>query len=356
MKKASIIISVDNNFALIDNFFKLLYSCIEKENYEIIVVNDCCVDYKTIQYLTALKKQLLIDTLITLNKKHGFGKANNIGVKKSTTDCLIFINTDIIINSNIIDKLTEIFYEKKYVCFQPLLIYPQTQKIQSAGHIFGTFFNRHALENNTIDVINIQNPIKRQALTLAFCVIDKKVFWEAGGFNEYYYNGYEGIETILKINQKHLCFLIPYLQAYHIRSVAVKNTIFDEEQKIPYFWCRCNNIIKNDFALFIQQYIPKICFKKHYLALQMTSFDLITEAKKAGINITDTMLLIQNGSIELFSILPFSFLSTPTPLLFLCNNFIQLKNNLLWINLRKGQHDLVIDSNGNVKLLSEIIR
>jgi GT2 family glycosyltransferase len=355
MKRASIIISVDNSFAIIDNFFQTLYSFINKEIYEIIVVDDYCTDFQTIQYLKILKEKSLIDILITLDKKCGFGKANNIGVKNSTTNCLIFMNTDIIINNDIIDKLVDIYYEKKWGCFQPLLLYPQNQKIQSAGHLFGTFFNRHALENNTPDILNDQLSIKRQALTLAFCVIDKKIFWEAGGFNEFYYNGYEGIETILKINQKHICVLIPYLTAYHVRSVAVSKTVFDEEQKIPYFWCRCNDMIKNDFVTFIQQFLPETAYAKHYMALQMTSFDLVTEVTKAGIHISESISLIQNGPIELFSLLPFSFLHTPTPLLFLCDNFTQLKNNLLWIQLRKGPYDLIVDSNGNVKILDSLL-
>lgn len=356
MKKASIIISVDNSFAIIDNFFQTLYSFISKQTYEIIVVNDCCTDCQTVMYLEQLREKSLIDILITLKRKHGFGKANNIGVKNSTTECLIFMNTDIIIDNNVIDKLTNIYYEKKWGCFQPLLLYPQNQKIQSAGHLFGTFFNRHALENNTPDILNNQHFIKRQALTLAFCVIDKKIFWEVGGFNEFYYNGYEGIETILKISQKYDCMLIPYLYAYHVRSVAVKKTIFDEEQKIPYFWCKCNNIIENDFITFIQQFIPQKCYKRYYLALQMTSFDLVEEVKSAGLHIADSILFIQNGPIELFSLLPSSFLHTPTPLLFLCDNFTQLKNNLLWIKLRKAQYDLVIDSNGNVKFLTDLAK
>lgn len=355
MKKASIIISVDNNFALLSNFFQMLYCYINKDFFEIIVIDDYCLDAESINYLKDLKNKNFIDTLIILKRKNGFGKANNIGVKHATTDCLIFMNTDIIIDTNILDKLVEIYYEKKWVCFQPLLLYPQNKKIQSAGHLFGTFFNRHALENNNPNVLDNFQPIKRQALTLAFCVIDKKIFTQYGGFNEFYYNGYEGIELILKISQKHDCVLIPYLYAYHIRSVAVKKATFDEEQKIPYFWCKCNNMIKNDYVTFIKHFIPKDAYTKQYMALQMTSFNLVTEVKKAGLNVTDNILLIQNGSIELFTILPFSFLKTPTPLLFLCDNFSQLRNNALWIGMRKKEYDLIIDSSGNVLPLIKLL-
>lgn len=351
MLKASIIISVDNKFPLISNFFNMLFAHICKDIYEIIVVDDCCSDHQTKQYLKELEKEKLIDVYVILDRKYGFGKANNLGVEKSTTNCLIFINTDIIINDDIIDRLLDVYDSKKYAAIQPLLLYPQSKKIQSAGHIFASYFNRHALENNDVSVLkNIQTPIVCQALTLAFCVISKDAFEEAGKFNDFYYNGYEGMELTLKISQVHTCVVIPYLHAYHIRSVAVKNSNFDEEQKIPYFWCQCQKYIHNDYHEFIRKYIPQNAFDIDYFALQFTTLDLLSEVQKAGIHIRDSILLIQKvgGSIELFSLLPYSYLNTASSLLFLCDNFAQLHHNSLWIQMRKGKNDLIIDSNGNV--------
>lgn len=358
MPKASIIISVDNKFPLISNFFSLLLKNIDKNEYEIIVVDDCCSDYQTKQYLKELQKQKLIDVYEILDRKYGFGKANNFGVEKSTTDCLIFINTDIIINDDIIERLFDVYNSQKYAAIQPLLLYPQSKKIQSAGHIFASYFNRHALENNDISILqNVHTPIIRQALTLAFCVIGKKAFEEAGKFNDFYYNGYEGIELILKISQTHTCVVIPYIHAYHIRSVAVKNSNFDEEQKIPYFWCQCQKYIHNDYHEFIREYIPQKAFDKNYFALQFTTLDLLSEVRKAGIHIRDDVFLIQKAGnpIELFSLLPYSYLNTASSLLFLCDNFTQLHHNSLWIQMRKGKDDLIIDSNGNVLRLKNLI-
>lgn len=355
MKKASIIISVDNSFAIINNFFEMLFSYINKNDFEIIVVDDYCLDIKTISYLKKLVERKMIDILISLDKKQGFGKANNIGVNKSSTNCLIFMNSDIIMTGSVLEELVEIYYQKEFLAFQPLLLYPQTECIQSAGHIFATYFNRHALENNSPKIFSEKNPIDRQSLTLAFCVIDKSAFQKAGGFDEFYYNGYEGMELILKISQKGKCAVIPYLYAYHVRSVAVKNTTFDEEQKIPYFWCRCIKLVKNDFIPFIRQYIPQEAYSKYYMGIQLTTLDLLSEVKCAGLHIEEDLQIIRNGAIELFSLLPFSYINTPTPLLFLCDNFTQLKNNSLWIQLRKNEHDLVIDSNGNVIKIKELL-
>lgn len=358
MFKASIIISVDNKFPLIHNFFNMLLAYINKEEYEIIVVDDYCSDYRTKEYLKELKEENFIDIYIILEEKQGFGRANNLAVEKSTTDCLIFINTDVIVTDYIIDQLFAIYNSSNYAAIQPLLLYPQSEKIQSAGHIFASYFNRHAFENNNISVLeNSQNPIIRQALTLAFCMVDKDAFEKAGKFNNFYYNGYEGIELILKISQTRTCVVIPYIHAYHIRSVAVKSSNLDEEQKIPYFWCHCRQYIHNDFQEFICKQITKSLFDKVYFAIQFTALDLLSEVRNAGIQIKDDILLIQKAGnpIELFSLLPYSYLNTASCLLFLCDNFVQLLNhNSLWIQLRKGKNDLIIDSNGNVIKLQSL--
>lgn len=304
MYKASIIVSIDNSFPIIDNFFSSLFSNISKEDFEIIVINDACSDWNTITYLNKLKAEHSIDIFINLNKKNGFGRANNIGVNNSSTECLIFMNSDIIIIDDILYKLVNIYYQKEFAAIQPLLLYPQTERIQSAGHVFATYFNRHYLENNTIDVISENTPIIRQSLTLAFCIIDKQSFIDAGYFNEFYYNGYEGMELILKISQKHHCALIPYLKAYHVRSVAIKESTFDEEQKIPYFWCNCREIIKNDFISSVQAKIPQRLFDNFYISIQLTSLDLFSEVIQCGIHITENILLLRSGHIELFSSLP----------------------------------------------------
>ena len=107
MFKASIIISVDNKFPLVHNFFNMLLAHINKKEYEIIVVDDYCSDYQTKKYLKELKEENHIDIYIILEEKQGFGKANNLGVEKSTTGCLIFMNTYIIVTDYIIDRLFE---------------------------------------------------------------------------------------------------------------------------------------------------------------------------------------------------------------------------------------------------------
>lgn len=355
MKKASLIISIDNEYELASNFFNMLFQTKNIFDYEIIVVSDNCENIKTVMLLKEYSQNKQIN-LIELTERHGFGKANNIGVKYSTTSNLIFMNTDIILVGNELDELLQAKEHFKCKAVQPLLLYPQTQKIQSAGHIFGSYFNRHALENNTVSILDGHVAIERSALTIAFCLIEKDIFLEFGGFNEFYYNAYEGLELTARIHNAGLgCKLIPSIKAYHIRKATRKNIYFNEEQQTPFFWSNCSAFIKEDYSRFIAHYLSPKQLSNIYIAISFTHLDIIPLLEKAGLHINEALNIQLSGNIELFNVLPFAFLKSPSNYLFICENFTQITSNKLWFQLRNNSNDIIVDCNGNVIDFSYLI-
>lgn len=354
MKKASLIIAIDNDYELTSNFFNMLFRANNIGAYEIIVVADGCENIKTISLLREYYKNDQIK-LIELTNKHGFGKANNIGVRQSTTSNLIFMNTDIILIGNELDELLQAKEDLNCKAVQPLLLYPQSGKIQSAGHIFGPFFNRHALENNDASIYNGADALERSALTIAFCLIDKDTFWHYGGFNEFYYNAYEGLELTARIHNDGLgCKLIPSVKAYHIRKATRKNMYFNEEQQTPYFWSNCP-FIQEDYSSFVSSYLSVQQLNNKYIAISFTHLDLIPLLKKIGMSISESIYIQLSGNIELFNVLPYEILKSISSYLFICENFTQITSNKLWFQLRNSKKDIVIDCNGNVKNVTDLL-
>lgn len=351
MYNASIIIPVDNSYALLDNFFNSLFASIDKSKYEIIVVDDNCEKHSSLEYLEKLRSNSMIDKLIHLNEKGGYSHANNVGIQQATSERIVLSNSDIIFTPGIIDELVYSLNNSRNGAVQPMLLYPQTSRIQSTGHIFGSLFNRHAFAEEKLEYTNFDMIICRQALTTALCATTKKILIETGGFDEQYYNGYEGLELTLKIGKNHRCIVRTDLYAYHIRSAAVANSSFDEEQKIPLFWDRCKGMICNDYKSLIEERIKDLySLTCSYSVIDFCVLDLYREIQTLPIQISSYIRhrYLPNAAIELFSVLPFAYTKTATPLIFLCDNYKQLENNQLWFSTRNCIRDIIIDSNGNV--------
>ncbi len=355
MKQASIIITVDTEYPLLNNFFQLLFQTHDMSKYELIVVDDHCSHHETLEYLHHLSSENRIDQLITLKDKTGFGRANNAGIVHSTTEYLVLLNTDIILQGHEIDRLLERMRTLGCQAIQPLLLYPQSGRIQSCGHIFGHLFNRHALEYSFPKCVPEQYAIERQALTPAFCIIEKAAFMETGCFDSFYYNSFEGLDLTLLL---HLnggrCVVAPDIQAYHIRMASRSATFFNEEQQNPYFWSKYAQLVKDDYKDCVSANLSQELRSRDYFACCLTHLDLLSEIRGAGVRVSESLNLQQAGAIELFGILPYSFLHTLYPLLFLCEHFTQLSGNRLWIDLRARDDDLVIDSAGNVITLHQL--
>ena len=169
--KASIIISTNSNRTLFENFLFHLSQYPTINEYEIIVINDGGeYSISEEQY-----KDLGLNCVhkIDLSEKQGYGAANNIATQSANCDYLIFMNDDIILKPDCLEKMLSVLKRDDVSAVQPKLIYPQSNLVQSTGHIFTKFTNAHALENAHIDSRIVNKSGERQALTTALCATKK---------------------------------------------------------------------------------------------------------------------------------------------------------------------------------------
>lgn len=80
----SIIVALDNNFALTNNFVEnlLLTESLQNDS-ELVIVSDGCANIQTIDYLKKLSEKSFPIKIIYNKTKLGYGKSNNIGVEHS---------------------------------------------------------------------------------------------------------------------------------------------------------------------------------------------------------------------------------------------------------------------------------
>lgn len=131
---------------------------------------------------------------ITLKTNQGFAAACNIGAAEATTDKLIFLNNDTIVHPNW-TSFTDLLDQPDVGIIGPKLIYPDCQ-IQSAG--VAVDFNRPpGLEAWNLNTDWATTATDVDAITGACLAIRTELFWNLGGFDTGYWNGYEDVDLSL---------------------------------------------------------------------------------------------------------------------------------------------------------------
>ena len=355
----SVIVTIDNHYELTRYFFEKLLQTTDFSKGELIIVTDGCNDKNTMNYLNDLHASKRFIRLIVLDKKQGVSKANNIGVNIASNEDLVFINTDVLLTDNSIQRLVNYINSDSQIgVAQGRLVYPQNNTIQSTGHTFEHCYNAHVYKGKRFDDPLVEKIAERQALTSAFYAMKKEVFLRFGGFDEIYFNAYEGMELSLKIHKSGLkCMYYPHAVAYHITGGSRNSISFNNEYAGRLFWSKWGNYIEKDLMIYLNQQLTKEIISKTYFLIKCSSFDFWNDVlSELKIKVSGE-ISIRNRfakTINLYNELSFEFQNFKEPLLFICNDISDLKNNYNWCEVRDNNDDVIFDTHGNIEKLSTV--
>ena len=192
----------------------------------------------------------------------------------------------------------------------------------------------------------------RQALTSALYAIPKTLFWELGGFNEFYYNKLEGFELSYQV---HLtggtCWYLADAVAWHSRGGGRNQYSFDFRQQEAYFWARYGSNIKPDNADFINKQLEASMLDLRYYAVMMSQIrswtSILQETELQCSNIVE-MPWVGPNAFNLWNIFPSYLLKCPEPLLLIVENIKYLRGNKYWFEVRDNRSDLAVDRFANL--------
>lgn len=358
MNNVSFIVSIDNSFELVNNFFEnFLCNAFVKES-EIIVVIDCVYNIKLLNYLNDLEQQYTNITLLSLKVKAGYGKANNIGVSRSNGKYIFFINTDIFASNDCFIKMHAVLSTSKADCVQPLLLYPQNNRIQCAGTIFGPYYKSHLFSGRKLESVDLSSlPIERQALTSALYAMKKETFLEFGQFDEFYFNKIESMELSLKLSLNHKkCICISDAIAYHAQGTSRNNYYFDFNQQEAHFWSHIGRKARVDICEYYRIQLNDEMKNSTYHIIAITQVrNVLSVIKEIPIEYCSYTEIngINPGKVNLYDLLPYSIQKLNIPILFYVENITALSNNQKWFEDRK-QDDIILDTFGNLIYASAI--
>lgn len=171
-----IIVNLNGNKWLKD-FFDALYSQ-SYHNFEIIIVDNASTD-GSCEYI---KKNFSKITIIQNRENVGFGKANNLGVKKARGEIIFFLNNDTLLSKDTLKKLLTFKTDNNLNILGPKILDYEGKDVHGGNKcsIDYTGYLGYAKKTFFIDGCAL--------------MISKKDFLSLGGFDEKYFMYSEEID------------------------------------------------------------------------------------------------------------------------------------------------------------------
>ncbi len=234
----SIIIPNKDNMPTLKTCIDSILNISTYRNFEIIVVENNSVSKEIFDYYKEIEKDERI-RVITWDKGFNYSAINNFAVKHAKGDYLLFVNNDIeVITPGWIEGLLG-NAQRKTVGVVGCKLYFPDKTIQHAGIIIGiggiaghAFLNMPG--NRTGYLHRASTQVDYSAVTAACMMMPKKVFEEAGGFEEKLAVAFNDVDLCLRVRQMgYLVVYDAYVEMTHYESKSRGSE--DTEEKVRRF-------------------------------------------------------------------------------------------------------------------------
>jgi GT2 family glycosyltransferase len=215
----SLLVGILNPPELTENFLCWLAGDLKDDDVELVIVCDGDSNVRTHRLLRDAEATSRNIRVIFQDRSVGYGAANNLAAYEAKGEVLVFLNSDTFPTKGAVRALANFVKSDERVgVAQGLLIYPHNLRVQSTGHIFGPYFNHHALAGRSTSAPVVGRAADRQALTSAFYAVRRTDFISNNGFDEFYLNAFEAMEFALKMHLK------GYRCVYHPRPCRLSGS------------------------------------------------------------------------------------------------------------------------------------
>ena len=225
----SIILVNYNGVDVLIDCLNSLEKFIPQDNCEIIVVDNNSQDNS----VDIINDKFPHIKLIKLPKNVGFGSGNNAGAKVAKGEFIFLLNTDTILESNILPHLIELMSENPDIgVIGPKLLFPDgsfqisfSPEISLKGEFAARKLHKNAENKNKLHIIeqDFQNIQEVDIVVGAAFFIRADLFNLLGGFDEKFFMYFEESDLCQRVRNKgYKVLYTPYVSLIHIRGYSVK--------------------------------------------------------------------------------------------------------------------------------------
>ncbi len=185
--KVSVVIVHYNTPELLETCLDSLYESNSKVSFEVIIVDNAS-ELMFDKYKFADKYTNI--SFIENRANVGFAKANNQAAEQAIGKYLLLLNSDTIVNKEILAPMIEFYKKTKKIGILGPRLLNQDRTIQYYGSILGKY---NYLGNK---------PRKVSFLSGAAMFMKRELFLEVGGFDEYYFFYNEDLDLCKTLSRK----------------------------------------------------------------------------------------------------------------------------------------------------------
>ncbi|PZU96191.1 MAG: glycosyltransferase family 2 protein [Pseudanabaena sp.] len=266
MSKISIILVNYNGQQFLENCLKSILDNLQNTDYEVIIVDNASSD----DSIKIIKDDFPSFQLICSDTNLGFGRANNLAVKYSQGDHLLFLNTDTILTENTPKVLSDYLNQNKEVgAVGPRITFQDGSYQISCGKLLNIIVEllykiRANLDNRWHKFFSILYDriySKEQEigwLTGACLMMRKDVFEKLEGFDELFFMYFEDVDICKRVHDLGLKVVYyPKTSLIHLlggsgHNIKKKVSVYYRDSQLHYYQKHLGSFQTNLLKLYLK--------------------------------------------------------------------------------------------------------
>jgi GT2 family glycosyltransferase len=223
----SVIIPNSEHVADLDRCLQSIYSNVGYRQFEVLIVENNSTQMGTFNYYQKLTETCPNCKVLIYDEEgeaFNFSKLCNFGRRHAKGEYLLFLNNDTeVISQGWMHEMLQLCQLEGVGAVCAMLYYPD-DTVQHAGVIVGLggyagHSHKYALRGKSGYMFRQACVQELSAVTGACMMVKRRVFEEAGGFDDWFSVAYNDVDLCLRLRQRGYTVLFtPYAELYHYES------------------------------------------------------------------------------------------------------------------------------------------
>lgn len=365
--KQSIIIPYYKNKQELYFSLDLLFRDIPPEIEVIIVANNPNPSELDISYPNC--------KILKFNEALLYSKAANIGVQNATGDIITLMDQDIFVTPNWYPPLLrKLLLNEDIGAVSSKMINPTNNRILEYGIEYTPYNSAHIAKDLSNESPLVQKDICVSSACGGVLMTYKSLYNKLGGMDEDMPYICCDCDYTLKLRElgKQVWVVadsVVFHKSFTSNAAGKKSdfSFLENDSRWKFYQKNANRMRYTlDFWMHdtFQFFLSAHKLQKKYIFINMSSYMDITWytsfiKKNLNIDFYDKYTFLVStrniNDLQIYDYVPYDFINLHTPIIYFVDSFYSLKNNALWYKMRNSEKDIIIDINGAICTIGDLL-